>query len=127
MNSGHDGALATIHASSPLDVISRLETLVLMAGYDIPLIAIRQQISRAINLIIQMKRTVEGHRQIVALTEVTGMQDGRVVMQDIIVLGRNRMGQTGFFPTGYMPLFVQQAQAQGVQVPANLFGAAPNA
>lgn len=124
MNSGHDGSMATIHASSPMDVISRLETLVLMAGYDIPLIAIRQQISRAIHLIIQMRRTVEGARQIVALTEVTGVQDGRVTMQDIFVLGRNRAGQVGFFPTGYTPLFIQQAPAQGIQVPGNLFGLA---
>jgi pilus assembly protein CpaF len=122
MNSGHDGSMATIHASSPMDVISRLETLVLMAGYDIPLIAIRQQISRAIHLIIQMRRTIEGSRQIVALTEVTGVQDGRVTMQDIFVLGRNRAGQVGFFPTGYTPIFIQQAPAQGIQVPGNLFG-----
>src|SRR5205814_4271373 len=81
MNSGHDGSMATIHASSPMDAISRLETLVLMAGYDIPLIAIRQQISRAIHLIVQMRRTVDGNRQIVALTEVTGVEDGRVTMQ----------------------------------------------
>jgi len=100
MNSGHDGSMATIHASSPLDVISRLETLVLMAGYEIPLVAVRQQISRAINLIIQMRRTVEGSRQIVALTEVTGVKDGLVTMEDIFVLGRTRAGQIGFFPPG---------------------------
>jgi Flp pilus assembly CpaF family ATPase len=124
MNSGHDGSLATIHASSPMDVISRLETLVLMAGYEIPLVAIRQQISRAVHLIVQMRRTVEGQRQVVALTEITGMQDGRVSMQDVFVYGRNRAGQTGFFPTGYTPLFIQQAHAQGIPVPGNLFGAA---
>src|SRR4029077_15698600 len=99
MNSGHDGSMATIHASSPMDVVSRLETLVLMAGYEIPLIAIRQQISRAIHLIITMRRTVAGNRQIIALTEITGMQDGCVTMQDIFVLGRNRAGKVGFFPT----------------------------
>jgi len=122
MNSGHDGAMATIHASSPMDVISRLETLVLMAGYEIPLSAIRQQISRALHLIVQMRRTVDGARQIVALTEVTGLQDGKVTMQDIFLLGRNRAGQVGFFPTGYTPLFIQQAPAQGIQVPVSLFG-----
>jgi pilus assembly protein CpaF len=127
MNSGHDGAMATIHASSPTDVISRLETLVLMAGYDIPLIAIRQQISRAIHLIIQMRRTIEGARQIIALTEVTGMEDGRVTMQDIFLLGRNRAGQVGFFPTGYTPLFIQQAPSQGIPVPATLFGVSQQA
>jgi len=124
MNSGHDGSLATIHASSPLDVVSRLETCVLMAGYEIPLLAVRQQISRAINLIIQMRRSVDGNRQITAITEVTGIQDGRVTMQDIFVLGRNRAGQIGFFTTGYMPLFVQQAPALGIQVPGNLFSIA---
>jgi pilus assembly protein CpaF len=124
MNSGHDGAMATIHASSPFDVVSRLETLVLMAGYEIPLLAIRQQIARAIHLIIQMRRTIEGQRQVTAVTEVTGMQDGRVTVQDIFVLGRNHAGQTGYFPTGYAPLFIQQAPTQGIQVPGNLFGPA---
>jgi len=99
-----------------MDVISRLETLVLMAGYDIPLNAIRSQISRAIHLIIQMRRSPEGSRHIIALTEVTGMQDGRVTMQDIFVMGRNRAGQTGFFHTGYTPAFIQQAPGLGIQV-----------
>lgn len=125
MNSGHDGSMGTIHASSPMDVLSRLETLVLMAGYEIPLVAIRQQISRAIHLIVQMRRTVEGARQIVAVTEVTGMQDGRVTLQDIFVLARNRAtGQVGHYPTGYVPTFVQAASASGIQVPGNLFGIA---
>jgi pilus assembly protein CpaF len=125
MNSGHDGSMATIHASSPIDLVSRLETLVLMAGYEIPLLAIRQQICRAINLVIQMRRAPDGNRQIIAMTEFTGIQDGRVTMQDIFLLGRNRAGQVGFFPTGYVPLFIQQAPSQGIQIPGNLFGAPP--
>ncbi len=125
MNSGHDGSMATIHASSPQDVISRLETLVLMAGYEIPLVAIRQQISRAIHLLVQMRRTTEGVRQVTAITEVTGFDDGRVTMQDIFVLARNRhTGQVDFYPTGYVPLLVQQAQQMGIAVPANLFSTA---
>ena len=112
MNSGHDGSMATIHASSPRDVISRLETLVLMAGYDIPLVAIRQQISRAVNLIVQMRRTPEGARQINAITEVTGFHDGAVVMNDIFLLARDpSTGQVGFFPTGYTPSFLQKLNA----------------
>jgi pilus assembly protein CpaF len=112
MNSGHDGSMATIHASSPRDVISRLETLVLMAGYDIPLVAIRQQISRAVHLIVQMRRTPEGARQINAITEVTGFQDGAVVMNDIFLLSRDpASGAVGFFPTGYTPAFLQQHNA----------------
>ncbi len=125
MNSGHDGSMATIHASSPMDMISRLETLVLMAGYEIPLVAIRQQICRAIHLIIQMRRAQDGNRQITAMTEITGMQEGRVVTQDIFMFGRNRSGQVGFFPTGYTPIFIQQAPNLGIQVPGNLFGVAP--
>lgn len=109
MNSGHDGSMATIHASSPRDVISRLETLVLMAGYEIPLIAIRQQISRAIHLIIQMRRTPEGARQINAITEVTGFHDGMVVLNDIYVLARDEStGRVGYYATGYTPAFLQQ-------------------
>jgi len=122
MNSGHDGSMATIHASSPHDVISRLETLVLMAGYDIPLPAVRQQISRAVNLIIQMKRTPEGQRTISAITEVAGYENGHIVLQDIFLLGRHRMtGQVGCFPTGHQPQFIQNAVASGIPVPGNLF------
>ena len=119
MNSGHDGAIATIHASSPRDVISRLETLVLMAGYEIPLIAVRQQISRAIHLIVQMRRTPEGARQINAITEVSGFQDGNVILNDVIILARDReTGAVGYYPTGYTPAFLEQYNnAQGIQHP----------
>jgi pilus assembly protein CpaF len=125
MNSGHDGSMATIHASSPMDALSRLETLVLMAGYELPLVAVRQQISRAINVIVQMRRTPEGERQVIAITEVTGIQDGKLTVEDIFVLARNRTGQLGYFPTGHTPLFIQHAGAYGIQVPGNLFGATP--
>lgn len=108
MNSGHDGSMATIHASTPRDVITRLETLVLMAGYDIPLSAIRQQISRAVNLIVQMRRTPEGARQIHAITEVSGYKDGNVVLNDIFLQGRDQSGRVGYFPTGYIPSFMSQ-------------------
>lgn len=124
MNSGHDGSMATIHASSPMDVLSRLETLVLMAGYEIPLMAIRQQISRAIHLIVQMRRTPEGARQVVAITEVTGFEEGHVQLKDIFVLARHRAnGQLGFYATGHSPGFLQQAVNSGIPVPPNLYEA----
>lgn len=124
MNSGHDGCMGTIHASSPRDVVSRLETLVLLAGYEIPLSAIRLQISRALHLIIQMRRTPEGQRQITAITEVTGMQEGHPAVQDVFMLGQDRAtGKMGFFPTGYMPTFVQHGMAQGLKIAANAFTA----
>jgi pilus assembly protein CpaF len=113
MSSGHDGSMATIHASTPRDVISRLETLVLMAGYEIPLVAVRQQISRAINLIVQMRRTAEGERQINAITEVSGFKDGAVVLNDVFILGRDRQtGRLGYFPTGYIPSFMEHLRPQ---------------
>lgn len=122
MNSGHDGCMGTIHASSARDVVSRLETLVLMAGYEIPLLAIRQQISRAIHLIIQMRRTTEGARQITHISEVTGVEDGHVTVQDIFVLAQDRQsGQAGFFPTGHVPSFVQQAAAAGIKFDPQTF------
>jgi pilus assembly protein CpaF len=122
MNSGHDGSMATIHASSPMDVISRLETLVLMAGYEIPLTAVRQQIARAVHYIVQMRRTPEGQRQVIAIAEVTGYEEGHVMLQDVFVLGRNRAtGQRGYYPTGYIPPLIAQAQNAGIQIPPTLF------
>lgn len=122
MNSGHDGSMATIHASSPQDVISRLETLVLMAGYEIPLTAVRQQISRAIHLIVQMRRTPEGARQISAITEVAGFENGHVVLQDVFLAGRHKMtGVVSCYPTGYQPTFIRTAAASGIMVPGHLF------
>lgn len=128
MNSGHDGSMATIHASSPRDVISRLETLVLMAGYEIPLVAVRQQISRAVNLVVQMRRTPEGSRQVTTIAEVTGVQDGHVQLEDVFVLARDRTsGQVGYFPTGYVPNFIHQAPQFQIAVPFNLFAKGPSA
>lgn len=122
MIAGHAGSMATIHASTPQDAVSRLETLVLMAGYDIPLMAVRQQIARAINLIVQMRRTTDGARGIVCIAEVTGMEDGRVKLQDVFVLDHDRAtGQLGYYPTGHVPVFMQQAAADGIAMPLHLF------
>ena len=106
--------MATIHASSPRDVISRLETLVLMAGYEIPLAAIRQQISRAVHLIVQMRRTPEGMRQVNAITEVSGYKDGAVQLNDIFILARGRDGHIGYFSTGYTPSFIDGGHGTGI-------------
>jgi pilus assembly protein CpaF len=120
MSSGHDGSMATIHASTPQDVLSRLETLVLMAGYEIPLVAIRQQISRAVNIIVQMRRTPEGTRQINAITEVSGYRDGAVVLNDIYLLARDRQtGKLGYYATGYTPAFMGSLRSQSPQPPSS--------
>jgi pilus assembly protein CpaF len=101
MNSGHEGGMATIHASSPTDALSRLETLVLMAGYEIPLAAVRQQISRALDLVVQMRRTAEGVRQITAITEVGSLVNGQIVLKDLFVLSGDPVGNAlAYIPTG---------------------------
>jgi pilus assembly protein CpaF len=99
-------------------VVSRLETLVLMAGYEIPLIAIRQQISRAVHIIVQMRRTPEGARQINAITEVSGFNEGAVVLNDIFILARDRAtGKPGFYTTGYTPSFFEQPAKNDAATP----------
>src|SRR5678815_4733962 len=82
MNTGHDGSLTTLHANSPRDAISRMETMVLMAGMDLPLKVVRQQISSAVDLIIQQTRLKDGSRKVTAITEVVGMEGETVVMTD---------------------------------------------
>ncbi len=85
MNTGHDGSLTTVHANSPHDAIARLETLVLMAGFDLPLRVIRQQIASAVNLIVQQERLRDGSRKVTRITEVQGMEGDNVVLQDIFI------------------------------------------
>ena len=126
MNTGHDGSMSTGHANSPRDMLSRLETMVLMAGVDLPLRAIREQVASAVDLIVQQSRMKDGSRRIVAITEVQGMEGDTIVMQDVFVFE-----QTGFAdgkilgrlkPTGIRPKFVEKFEAQGIHLPAGLFG-----
>ena len=114
MNSGHDGSMATIHASSPTDVISRLETLVLMAGYELPLLAIRQQISRAIHLIVQMRRTAEGQRQLTAITQLAGLENGQVLMKDVFILSGDVTGTSIGTPPTAPQTVNQKSEANGI-------------
>jgi pilus assembly protein CpaF len=93
MNTGHDGSLTTAHANSPRDLLSRLEVMTLMAGMDLPLIAVREQIASAVNLIVQQTRFPDGARRIVAITEVTGTESGRIQMQDLFRYEQNQTGK----------------------------------
>jgi pilus assembly protein CpaF len=86
MNTGHEGSMTTVHANSPRDALSRLETMVLMAGYDLPTLAIRQQAASAIDILVQIARMREGARKVVQICELTGMEEGTISMQDIFVL-----------------------------------------
>ena len=118
MNTGHDGSLTTVHANSPRDALSRLENMVLMAGYELPVSAIREQVSSAINLIIQQNRLIDGTRKITQISEVVGREGNVITMQDIFVFqqeGLDSEGKvTGYFTaTGNIPHFVEMLRQRG--------------
>ena len=126
MNTGHDGSMTTGHANSPRDMVSRMETMVLMAGMDLPVRAIREQISSAIDLVIQQSRLRDGSRKITHLTEIQGMEGDVITMQDIFIFdqtGRDANGKIigRYKPTGIRPKFVEKLLANGIKLPAELF------
>lgn len=126
MNTGHDGSLTTIHANNPRDGVARLETLVMMAGYDLPIKAIRQQLSSAVNVIIQANRLQGGPRRVTHITEITGMEQDTVVMQDIYKFNQTGIGEDGrahghFECTGVRPSFMHRLESAGVRLPASTF------
>jgi pilus assembly protein CpaF len=126
MNTGHDGSLTTVHANSPRDAISRLETMALMANLNLPERAIRQQITSAIAIVIQLSRMSDGTRRVTHLTEITGMDEDVVSMQDIFVFEKQGIGPNGrvigqFSATGIRPKFADRLKASGITLPASLF------
>ncbi|MEJ7766095.1 MAG: CpaF family protein [Acidimicrobiales bacterium] len=128
MNTGHEGSMSTLHANTPRDAVSRLETMVLMAGIELPSRAIREQIASAIHLIVHISRLWDGTRRVTHLTEVTGMEAGVITLQDIFVLEHgSELGEDGLFhaaliPTGIRPVFDDRLKAEGLAVPARLLG-----
>jgi pilus assembly protein CpaF len=126
MNTGHDGSMSTGHANSPRDMLSRLETMVLMAGVDLPLRAIREQIASAVDLIVHQERLRDGQRKITNVTEVQGMEGDVIVMQDVFIYEQTGVSdgkvQGRLRPTGVRPRFAEKFQAQGIHLPPNLFG-----
>jgi pilus assembly protein CpaF len=127
MNTGHDGSITTVHANSPRDSLSRLETLVLMAGVDLPVRAIREQVAGAVDLVIQQARLKDGSRRVVAISEVAGMESDVITMQDIFTFnygaGRDENGRFrgGLISTGLRPKFAAELHDQGIELPPNLF------
>ena len=126
MNTGHDGSLTTVHANSPRDVISRLETMVLMSGMDLPSRAIREQIQSAVDIIIHESRMSDGSRKVTAITEVTGMEGNQIVMQDIfefVQTGVDAQGRIigGLKPTGAVPTWIDKVKARGIAVDMRMF------
>jgi pilus assembly protein CpaF len=126
MNTGHDGSLTTVHANTPRDAISRIETLVLMAGMDLPLKVVRQQVSSAVDLIVQQTRLKDGQRKVTAVTEVAGMEGDIIVLSDIF-----KFNQAGVTPdgkvlgevsaTGIRPNFTPRLEAAGFKLSAEVF------
>src|SRR5689334_21209467 len=126
MNTGHDGSMSTGHANSPRDMLSRLETMVLMAGVDLPVRAIREQIASAVDLIVQQSRLKDGTRKIVNITEVQGMEGDVIVMQDVFVFEQTGVVegkiQGRLKATGIRPKFVEKFEIMGIHLPPGLFG-----
>lgn len=130
MNTGHDGSLTTIHANTPRDALSRLETMVAMANLNLPESAIRRQISSAIDVVVQVSRSSDGTRKVVSVAEITGMEGNIVTMQDIFMYRRRGIRENGevlgdFVPTGVRPKFAERLLVTGIHLPASLFEAAP--
>jgi pilus assembly protein CpaF len=126
MNTGHDGSLTTGHANTPRDMLSRLETMVLMAGMDLPVRAIREQIASAIDVIVQQSRLRDGSRKITHITEVQGMEGEVVTLQDIFIFDSTGKDENGkiigqFKPTGIRPKFLEKVAANGITVPNEVF------
>ncbi|MEI7644746.1 MAG: CpaF family protein [Chloroflexales bacterium] len=126
MNTGHDGSMTTLHANTPRDAISRLETMVLMAGLDLPQRAIREQISAAVHVIIQLERLQDGSRKIVKVNELTGMEGDVITMSEIFTFQQQgvREGKVvgKIVPTGIRPRFLEKLQQNGINLPPSVFG-----
>lgn len=126
MNTGHDGSLTTGHANTPRDMLSRLETMVLMAGMELPVRAIREQMAAAVDLIVQQNRLRDGSRKIVNITEVLGLEGDTIVLQDIFVYEQKGVDDHGkiigqFRPTGIRPKFMIKLEAAGIKIPDEVF------
>ncbi len=126
MNNGYDGSLTTLHANSPRDGVSRLETLCMTAGMDIPMATVQRQIASAIDIVVQVNRLADGTRKVTHITEISGMEGEKVVMADIFRFEQSGTSASGkvrgaFVSTGIRPLFVPRLEAAGFRLPASMF------
>jgi pilus assembly protein CpaF len=126
MNTGHDGSLTTLHANTPRDALARLETLVLMAGMDLPVKAIREQIASAVHIIVQQTRFHDGTRKVSYITEVSGMEVDIVTLQDIFYFKQEGFTEDGrvrgrYVATGFVPRFYDDLQRRGMPVNMGIF------
>ncbi|MEA2844461.1 MAG: pilus assembly protein CpaF, partial [Actinomycetota bacterium] len=126
MNTGHEGSLTTVHSNSPRDALSRLETMVLMAGYELPVKAIREQICSALHIIMHLDRMSDGRRVVTAITELQGMEGDTILMQDIFKFRQGTRTENGrtngeLCATGLRPKFLDKLKENGIEVPAKAF------
>jgi pilus assembly protein CpaF len=126
MNTGHEGSLTTCHANTPRDAIARLETMIMMGGFEMPIRAMRQQISSAVDLIVQVNRLSGGPRKVTAITEIMGMEQDTIVMQDVFKYVQEGVDENGravgqFISTGIRPSFIPRLESHGVRLPASAF------
>jgi pilus assembly protein CpaF len=133
MNTGHDGSLCTVHANSPRDALARIETMVLMAGFDLPVRAIRQQVASALDLIVHLERMEDGSRKITCITEVQRMESEVITLQDLFEfkveqVTSDRVVVGSLRSTGLRPTFLNKFEKHGVSLPVSLFadGRPPN-
>ncbi|OHB77752.1 MAG: pilus assembly protein CpaF [Planctomycetes bacterium RBG_16_64_10] len=126
MNTGHEGSLTTVHANSPRDAIARIETMIMMAGFELPIKAMRQQIASAVDLMVQANRLQGGPRKVTHVTEIVGMEQDTIVMQDIYRFHQEGINENGraigyFQSTGIRPTFMERLEASGVRLPTSAF------
>ena len=126
MNTGHEGSMTTLHANTPRDAIARLETMIMMSGFELPLKAMRTQIASAIDLVVQASRLQGGCRKVTAITEICGMEQDTVVMQDIYRFDKGGVDENGraygkFISTGIRPTFMSRLESAGVRLPSSAF------
>ncbi len=127
MNTGHDGSLTTVHANNTRDALNRIETMVLMAGVELPLRAIRQQIAAAVDVVVQVERMRDGSRRVIQMSEILGMEGETVIMQDIFMFEQTGIDENGKIlgglqPTGLRPRFSQKIEDAGIKLPPSIFG-----
>ena len=125
MNTGHDGSLTTVHANTPRDALSRIETMAMMASLNLPEMAVRQQMAAAIHIVVQVARMSDGSRRVTHITEITGTSDAIVSMQDIFLFEKRGIGPNGkvlgrFYATGIVPKFAEKLKAAGMPLTVSL-------
>jgi len=127
MNTGHEGSLTTLHANSPRDALARLETLMLLTGYNLPEKGMREQVSTALDIIIQVSRMSDGSRKVTSISEVTGMEGDVICTQEIFTFEKTGVNEEGkvlgnYGPTGISPGFYERLVIAGVDLPRGMFG-----